>query len=201
VSVAQHQALNHIWIKHAAPLAPQVSLRPGFVESIRSFRSQNKLKKAALHIIAGQLSEERIKDLRDIFTCLDENGDGLLTVAELKAGLEQAGITDAPEDLQAIVDGLDGDGSGFVDYSEFLAATLDRRSHLQEGVCRIAFDVLDLNNDGKITQAEIKQVLAVDGVSEAIGQKTAQGIIDELDKDGDGTLDFQEFMLMMRNAE
>merc|ERR1712151_363364 len=195
------QALNHIWIKHAAPQAPRVPLRPGFVDNIRSFRSQNKLKKAALQVIAGQLSEERIKGLRETFTSLDENGDGLLTVAELKAGLEQAGMADAPEDLQAIVDGLDGDGSGYVDYSEFLAATLDRRCHLQEDVCRIAFDIFDLDNDGKITLAEIKQVLAVDGVSDAIGLTTAKGIIDDLDKDGDGTVDFEEFMAMMRDAE
>merc|ERR1712176_854564 len=52
------QALNHDWIKNKAPKSQGVSLQSGFVDNLRSFRSQNKLKKAALHIIAGQLNED-----------------------------------------------------------------------------------------------------------------------------------------------
>merc|ERR1712178_368259 len=155
-------------------------------DNLRTFRSQNKLKKAALHIIAGQLNEEGIKGLRETFISLDENGDGLLTIAELKGGLERAGLRCAPKDLEAMVDSLDGDGSGYIDYSEFLAA---------------AFDIFDLDNDGQITQAELKQVLAVDGVSEVVGLESVESIIKELDKDGDGSIDFQEFMAMMRDAQ
>merc|ERR1719437_121058 len=51
------QTLNHEWIKNKAPKAKQVSLQSNFVDNLRNFRSQNKLKKAALHIIAGQLNE------------------------------------------------------------------------------------------------------------------------------------------------
>merc|ERR1712039_719166 len=102
--------------------------------------------KATLHIVAGQLSEDGIKELRDAFVSLDGNGDGLLTVVELRAGLERQGLNWTPDDVQNIVDGLDGDGSGYIDYSEFLAATLDRRNLLTEDVCRIAFNIFDLNN-------------------------------------------------------
>merc|ERR1719414_1631977 len=46
------QTLNHDWIKNKAPKAANVSLQAGFVDKLRGFRSLNKLKKAALHIIA-----------------------------------------------------------------------------------------------------------------------------------------------------
>merc|ERR1712110_667586 len=111
-------------------------------------------------------------------------GDGLLTIAELKAGLERAGLSCVPKELETMVVGLDGDGSGFIDYSEFLAATLDRRTLLTEDLCWIAFNIFDLDNDGRITQAELKQVLSVDGVSEAVGLESVESIIKELDKDG-----------------
>merc|ERR1712125_5527 len=76
------QALNDVWIKNKAPKATGATLENSFVDNLRSFRSQNKLKKAALHIIANQLDEEQIKALRDVFIQLDCNGDGKLTVYE-----------------------------------------------------------------------------------------------------------------------
>eukprot|EP00438_Fugacium_kawagutii_P016335 Skav200164 [mRNA] locus=scaffold6219:66320:71204:- [translate_table: standard] len=139
-SEAPRQALNHEWIKNKAPRAqsvhsPQPSfeqvqdvprpLRSNFVDNLRGFQSQNKLKK------------DEIKKLREAFTSLDKNGDGLLTHAELKDGLGKAGLKEIPPDLAAIMDGVDADGSGVIDYTEFLAATLDRHgaSWCVKGVC------------------------------------------------------------------
>merc|ERR1712100_613249 len=107
-----------------APKATGTNLNDSMVDHLRGFRSQNKLKKAALHIIASQLNEDQIKALRDMFMQLDGNGDGKLTVAEMKEGLENAGLKDIPPDLQQIMQDCDSDGSGEIDYTEFLAATL-----------------------------------------------------------------------------
>merc|ERR1719454_1899130 len=93
------QALNHEWIKNKAPKAATVNLQNKFVENLRTFRSQNKLKKAALHVIAGQLNEDQIKALRETFMSLDNNGDGCLTVQEMKEGIQKAGLKDIPADL------------------------------------------------------------------------------------------------------
>merc|ERR1719401_2867613 len=78
------KALNHEWVKNKAPKAQDVDLSGGLVENLKGFRSQNKLKKAALQVIASQLSETEIKALRDTFIAIDGNGDGLLTASELK---------------------------------------------------------------------------------------------------------------------
>merc|ERR1712190_693559 len=153
------QALNHEWIKNKAPKASNVSLQSNFVDNLRGFRSQNKLKKAALHIIAGQLNEDQIKALRETFMALDGNGDGLLTANEMKEGLAKAGLKEIPPDLQQILEDVDSDGSGVIDYTEFLAATLDKRSYVKEDVCWSAFRVFDRNGDGSISKEELKQVL------------------------------------------
>merc|ERR1711972_639656 len=108
------QALNHEWVKNKAPKAQNVPLQANLVDNLRGFRSQNKLKKAALHVIASQLGETQIKALRDTFMQLDHNGDGLLTVKELKEGLEKAGLKEIPEDLQQILQDVDSDGSGVI---------------------------------------------------------------------------------------
>eukprot|EP00438_Fugacium_kawagutii_P013257 Skav225484 [mRNA] locus=scaffold868:9643:21671:- [translate_table: standard] len=95
------QALNDVWIKEKAPKAKD----DAFVDKLRGFLSQNKLKnlglcnpkmfkevqvakgrKAALQVIASSLDDKQIQALRETFQALDENGDGLLTAAELRAG-------------------------------------------------------------------------------------------------------------------
>mmetsp|Transcript_86316 Transcript_86316/g.222299 ORF Transcript_86316/g.222299 Transcript_86316/m.222299 type:complete len:508 (-) Transcript_86316:486-2009(-) len=192
------QALNHDWIKLKAPRAGNANLQESFVQNLREFRVQNKLKKAALHIIAGQLSEGQIKGLRETFIALDANGDGLLTIKELRDALGQSGLMKTNSDLQSIMDGVDSDGSGVIDYTEFLAATLDTKSYLSEDICWTAFSVFDLDGDGKITQEELKQVLDNGQVEEVVGQQSSAQILKEIDSNGDGTIDFEEFMAMMR---
>ncbi|CAE7407104.1 CPK2 [Symbiodinium natans] len=193
------QALQHEWIKLKAPKAQNVSLQSNFVDNLRGFRSQNKLKKAALHIIAGQLNEDQIKQLRDIFMMIDGNGDGYLTVNELKEGLSKAGLKDIPGDLLQIMQEVDSDGSGNIDYTEFLAATLDKRMYIQEDVCWSAFRVFDRNGDGKISMDELQQVLCNGDVEEVVGTKAIAELMLEVDGNGDGFIDFKEFMSMMRD--
>lgn len=193
------QALQHEWIKLKAPMAKNVSLQSNFVDNLRGFRSQNKLKKAALHIIAGQLNEDQIKQLRDVFMMIDGNGDGYLTVNELKEGLSKAGLKDIPVDLLQIMQEVDSDGSGNIDYTEFLAATLDKRMYIQEDVCWSAFRVFDRNGDGKISMEELQQVLCAQDVEEVVGTKAIAELMLEVDGNGDGFIDFKEFMTMMRD--
>jgi len=191
------QALNHIWVVNKAPKAENVELNSSIVDNLRGFRSQNKLKKAALHVIAAQLGESQIKALRDTFMMLDSNGDGLLTANEMKSGLMKAGLKEIPPDLQQILEEVDADGSGMIDYTEFLAATLDKKVYMCEDTCWQAFRVFDLNNDGRISKEEIMNVLNDGDVQNAAAKDMAE-IMQEIDQNGDGEIDFNEFMSMMR---
>lgn len=193
------QALNDVWIKEKAPKAKDVNLQDGFVDKLRGFLSQNKLKKAALQVIASSLDDKQIQALRETFQALDENGDGLLTAAELKAGLEKGGLKDnIPGDLQEIMKSIDADGSGVIDYTEFLAATLDRKHFIEEDACWQAFRVFDRDGNGTISQKELAEVLASDDVAGKFHKDLAD-LMKMADTNGDGEIDFQEFMQMMRS--
>jgi calcium-dependent protein kinase len=195
------QTLNHDWIKNKAPQAKNISLQSSFVDNLRGFRSQNKLKKAALQIIAGQLNENEIKNLRETFQALDHNGDGFLTAIEMRDGLSKAGLKEVPADLQAILEDVDADGSGVIDYTEFLAATLHKKLYMQEQQCWSAFRVFDRNGDGKISLDELKYVLQTGDVTDAFGKgQDIEALLKEVDTSGDGSIDFQEFMAMMRKG-
>jgi len=193
------EALHHTWVENKGPKAKDVPLSTGMFDNLKSFRSKNKLKKAALHVIANLMSESQIKALRDVFMSLDNNGDGLLTHKELKEGLLKAGFEEIPADLQQIMEEVDSDGSGVIDYTEFLAATLDKKLYMQEDVCWQAFRIFDRDGDGKISREEIAAILT-DGDPEVkrVAVREIAELMKDLDKNGDGLIDFDEFMQMMR---
>jgi calcium-dependent protein kinase len=201
--LSAEQALQHAWIAQKAPKAASVTLEESLVHRLRAFRAQNKFKKAVLHVIAGQLSSEQIRGLRNIYMSLDANGDGLLTLSELHGGLQQAGLEVGGPDLQELMDSIDADGSGVIDYTEFLAATLEHRQYVQEDVCRNAFSVFDLNSDGKISREELRRVLH-SGNDESLARltesKSMELVWQEVDSNNDGSIDFEEFLAMMRGT-
>jgi len=80
------------------------------------------MKKAALTAVAVQASPDDIRELKNLFKSLDENGDGSLTMAELKIGLAGKENGDA---LLHIMRSADTDNSGEINYTEFIAATMD----------------------------------------------------------------------------
>jgi len=193
------QALNHVWVRNKAPKAANVSLQDSLIGNLRGFRSQNKLKKAALHVIASQLGENQIKALRDTFMALDGNGDGQLTTKELKEGLDRCGLKEIPADLQQIMEDVDSDGSGVIDYTEFLAATLDKKVYMDRDICWQAFRIFDRNGDGQIDKKELALVLQDEEVAGIAGAELAT-ILRDNDTNGDGQIDFQEFMAMMKQG-
>merc|ERR1719420_451798 len=119
----------------------------------------------------------------------------------MKKGLESAGLKDIPADLQQILEEVDSDGSGVIDYTEFLAATLDKAVYMKESVCWQAFRVFDKNGDGKIDKKEIAALLnnPESDVAKMAGSDLAE-IIKDIDSNGDGEIDFEEFMKMMKGA-
>merc|ERR1711920_860707 len=193
------QALNHDWIKNKAPKAANVNLQSQFVQNLQNFRGHDKMKKAALNVIAVNLEDKQIMELRNTFTSLDQNGDGLLTAKEMRTGMQKAGLTNIPN-LEKIFEEMDIDGSGIIDYTEFIAACLDKETYMQEDVCWSAFRVFDKNGDGKISQQELSAILSDESVQQVAGD-SLKVILQSNDLNSDGFIDFQEFMAMMRKDE
>lgn len=160
-------------------------------------------------MIARNVGEDNVRALRDAFMSLDTDHDGVVTPEELAEGLFKAGIH-SPKDLRQIAAEVDTDGSGAIDYTEFLAASLDRKTYLHTHLCMAAFRVFDRNGNGEISEAELEVVLGDplvhspcssprDGASGPSSQTIAD-LLREVDKNGDGVIDFKEFLQMMRSG-
>lgn len=199
------KALTNTWLDGMAePGDLQDLLSKMDVQNLKKFAEFNKVKKAALTVVATQCSDSKIDALKNLFLSLDANKDGSLSITELKKGLKSVGVK-IPKDLARVLEQVDTDGSGVLDYTEFLAATLDRKTYSQEGVVWAAFRKFDLDGSGSIDKAELMKVLGDDEIREEMTLPKDPGAMDklfsEIDLNGDGKIDFEEFMAMVRGAD
>jgi len=155
--ISAEEALNHNWVKLSAP-QEQAELPADCLQRLMQFRAMNIVQRAALQIVAGEMTDTAVKRMREIFVSLDTDGSGTLTPEEMKSGIQHAGL-ELPPNLRQILEGVDADGSGIIDYTEFLAATLDIKTLLSEEVCRQAFSKFDKDGNGSIELTEHLQVL------------------------------------------
>ena len=89
---------------------------------------------------------------------------------------------------------VDIDNNGTIDYSEFIAATVDKRKLLSKERLKAAFSIFDKDDSGYISAAEVRAVL---DHGKQINEKVWNEIIKEVDINGDGEISYVEFEKMM----
>ncbi|CAE7372616.1 CPK3, partial [Symbiodinium necroappetens] len=162
------------------------------VASMIGFGSKSTFSKAVYLCAASQLDTSKLDDLTAFFEELDADRNGHLSVIEFKNGLRQ--VLD-PDSIETLVDSLDMDHSGNVDYSEFIAGCLDAHMGLIESALFHAFHVFDVNNDGVISLSELRSILNSNGEALSVvlpEGKTVEGFMKDIDTSKDGFISFEE---------
>ena len=194
--ISAAEAYNTVWVSSSKLPNIRGSLMETTANNITSFRETNKLQRAVIRFIASQLLNQGEKtELISIFKSLDVSGDGKITEQELVDYCNKIfGGTFSHEEIHDIMLRIDTDNSGFIDYSEFLAAAIDKKKLLSAERLDAAFQAFDRDSNGKITAQELKYILE----SEIKLDITAYTkLINQVDKNGDGVIDFKEFKDMM----
>ena len=134
---------------------------------------------------------EELKNIRVLFERLDVNGDGRLSKAEIHNGIKE--YCDGKQtNLTEILKNCDIDDSGFIDYSEFLTCVVSNDIAVSRNSLEIAFNAFDKDGNGKISKAEL-----CDALIEFTDCKNIESIIKEIDSNGDGEIDLQEFTVSL----
>jgi len=183
------QVLAHPWFKNArnTPLV-DLNFDPMFFSD---YIRGSGLKKASLLFIASRLDENEILNLKKIFEAFDKGKDGQISIDELQQGLIQLKSSHInPNDVFNLFKTLDADKNGRIDYTEFLAATLDKQTYLKKERLYEAFCVFDKDGSGHISKQELVDVLK----TEKSQEKEIEKYIKAADKNGDGLIDYKEFL-------
>ena len=83
---------------------------------------------------------------------------------------------------------------------EFIAATMDAKTFMKEEYLRTAFNMFDTDGSGKIDSSELDKLLSGEDFKDIYTAEQLAEAIAEVDANGDGEIDFEEFMQMMRNV-
>ena len=140
------------------------------------------------------------EELQIVFAKYDANGDGKISSSELAAVLESLGGHPPSEDeISTMMAEADRDGDGFISFSEFLEVnTVNVYPDDALKDLRDAFSIFDTDCNGSISAEELARVLTKLGESVSIAK--CRRMIEGVDRDGDGMINFEEFRIMMSSA-
>ncbi|KAF3860668.1 hypothetical protein F7725_000923 [Dissostichus mawsoni] len=140
----------------------------------------NDIYKAAVE----QLTDEQKNEFKAAFDIFVQDAeDGCISTKELGKVMRMLGQNPTPEELQEMIDEVDEDASGTVDFDEFLVMMVrcmkdDSKGKSEEELAEL-FRMFDKNADGYIDLDELTMML------ESTGEPITEDDIEELMKDGD----------------
>lgn len=148
--------------------------------------------------LLSKLSKEEMDNYREAFANYDKNGDGTIDENELMYVMRSLGENPSEDQMAYIMHEMDTDANGVIDFEEFLIAMAERRLMYDSTEdLRKAFEVFDQNGDGTVSSEELRSTMAM--ANDLITIEEAEEIVRMADKNGDGVIDYNEFVLMMRS--
>lgn len=141
------------------------------------------------------LEEAFIQKCREAFNTFDADGSGTIDTQEMKLLLESIGESLTEEELFRFMADVDEDGTGEIEFAEFLRAFEKQRGvnvDMEDELDTIDAFVALGGNEDKTGFVEQKKLVAV--VKDEFGMTIKiDRLVEELDKDKDGKLSYEEF--------
>jgi calmodulin len=180
-------------IKHKYKSSKAVSDIP--TESINRHSQQSGLS-SNKHVLNTDYDED---DFLDAFRVFDLNGDGRITDKELNYVLKELGIKMNKKDIEKMINELDKDKNGTIEYSEFVQMmTMPASREADEFELREAFRCIDTDGNGYISREELKQAVEkIMSTDKKISMQDVEEMMREADVDGNGLIDFDEFVRIL----
>lgn len=208
--ISAQQALEHPWF---ALFKKQTSLNNidnlitnsqridiNILNMLNNMKNPNKLKKEVLKVFINRLSEKEIVNLKKAFQLIDKGNTGTITCEELMEVMRNHGFHQSEEDIQEIIkkiNGIDSSGDGLllINYTDFIAATLDSKVFFNQQKLWNLFKYFDVQNNNYITINDLKEVIARGGRKLPLAE--LQKMVSENEKTKNGKIFFEDFCAMM----
>ncbi|URE06845.1 calcium-dependent protein kinase [Musa troglodytarum] len=190
-------SIAHPWAREGDAL--EIPLDISVLSNMRQFVKYSRFKQFALRALASTLNEEELADLKDQFHTIDVDKSGAISVEEMRHALGK----DLPWKLKEprvleIVQAMDSNTDGFIDFEEFVAATLHVHQLVEHdngkwrSLSKAAFDKFDVDKNGYITPDELRMHTGLKG--------SIDPLLEEVDIDKDGKISLDEFRRLLKTA-
>lgn len=203
--------LEHDWLKNRNPRTVSAA-SVSTLQTLKQFQGLSFFRSICIAAVARQLDYKQLEDIHRCFAELDKDGNGVLTVEEVKEAFAGqlsdseyfSGAFQKEDDkfIEEIFHSVDLDGSGTIDYTEFCTVALACRSDFQEEALWAAFRSFDKDGGGSISVKEMIEVVQSADIqntfSPEVCKEVCEEIIGRFDIDKNGSIDFEEFKTMMQ---
>ena len=165
--ISAHKCLEHPWMKIQKFSTPN-AVKETIVKKLRDFRAPKQFQLETLKFLVNNITENvqiDFKTMRDAFRAIDTSNSGIITIEQVKNGFRfDNHITHIDTALiDKLFERLDFNKNGTINYSEFLAATVDKKVALTKQNLQFAFHHFDTDNEGYITKDDLKEVFRRQG--------------------------------------
>lgn len=146
-----------------------------------------------------ELTEEQKQEIREAFDLFDADGSGSIDAKELKVALRALGFEPKKDEIKKMVAEVDKENKGTIDFNDFLMLMTMKMTEKdsKEEILK-AFRLFDDDETGKISFKNLKRVAKELG--ENLTDEELQEMIDEADTDGDGEINEQDFLRIMKKT-
>merc|ERR1711943_20528 len=144
-----------------------------------------------------EFSEEDKAGFRKNFNLFDKKRTGSIPLSDMGTVLRSLGQNPTEAELQALMEEVDKDKSGTIEFDEFvdLMSRTNKSQEQMEEEIKNAFLTFDSDGSGYIDREELVNVLTTMG--DPVDEETINGMIAEADLDGDGKINYAEFTKIM----
>ena len=203
--ISAEEALNHPWFKEnkSQELYNRInneSTIKTLIENLKNYRRTSVIQETALAYLVHHFPQ--VKDVINsckLFNQMDKSGDGKITKAELIKGLsERYKSKTLEQDVEEIYKNLDMDNNGYIGYEEFVRAAVSKEYFVKDNVLRFAFRYFDKDDSGEITFDEIEELFTQSIPDKKKVHETLKTIIQEVDRNNDDKITFEEFSIVMK---
>jgi len=148
---------------------------------------------------AKELAAEQVEEVREAFSLFDVDSSGAISYKELRACMKALAIKVDKDELKKMILEVDADQSGEIEFPEFLQMMTGKMQSgdSKEETMKV-YKMFDTSGNGKITFNELKRVAKELG--ENMTDEELQEMIDEADRDGDGEINEEEFLRIMKKT-
>ena len=193
--LTSYRALNSKWQLEQFNLSsrrPNLSVMDNVQGALENYASYCMFKKLSLLVIAQKSTLADIGYLRDAFDQYNPSNNAEITKKEFRSALKTYNYAD--DELEIMFNAVDVDGSGFIHYTEFLAATLEAHGMVEEERLAEAFDRLDCDDSGYISTDNLRELLGASYTVEQLDELMA-----EADLYMDNQVSYEEFLMLFQD--
>ena len=199
------EALNHPWFKEnkSKEMYNKIidnDIIKNLIDNLKNYKRTSIIQETTFAYLIHNFPQ--IKDVINsckLFNQIDKNGDGKITKVELFKGLSERFKSQTLEkDVDEIYKNLDMDNNGYIGYEEFVRAAISKEYFIKDNILRFAFRYFDKDDSGEITLDEIEQLFCQNIQNKKYVHDNLKSIIQEVDRNSDDKINFEEFSKIMK---